>query len=102
MPYKLIPPDPARREANFRVRGTEFGQYLDRSTQTSDRREAKRILIEWGEQAKQGMFLAERGPTFASAALSYMHAGGEKRHLPPLLKHFGETPLARIGQEQVD
>lgn len=102
MSYKLVPPDPARRQAHFRVRGTEFGQYLDRSTQTSIRREAQQILVEWREQAKQGMFLAARGPTFASAALSYMQAGGERRHLPELLKHFGETPLARIGQAEID
>ena len=102
MPYKLVPPDPARRQANFRVRGTEFGQCLDRSAGTSDRREAQRILTEWREQAKQGMFQAARGPTFAGAAMSYMQAGGEKQHLPELLRHFGETPLARIGQAEID
>lgn len=102
MPYKLIPPDPARRQANFRVRGTEFGQYLDRSAGTGDRREAQRILTEWREQAKQGMFQADRGPTFASAAMSYMQGGGDRQRLPPLLKHFGETPLARIGQAEID
>jgi integrase len=48
------------------------------------------------------MFLAARGPTFASAALSYMQAGGERRHLPELLTHFGETPLSRIGQAEID
>ena len=102
MPYKLIPPDPLRRQSNFRVRGTEFGQYLDRSAQTAERREAQRILVEWREQAKQGMFKADRGPTFADAVLSYIQGGGEQQHLFKLVDHFGETPLWRIGQAEID
>ena len=49
MPYKLIPPK-AGRSSFWRIRGTEFGAYLDRSTQTGDRREAARFLKFWRDE----------------------------------------------------
>ncbi len=102
MPYKLLEPDPVRRQTHFRVRGTEFKQYLDRSTGTSNRRDALGILREWREQAKQGMFQAARGPTFASAALAYMQSGGERKHLASLLTYFGDRPLSVVSQQEID
>lgn len=103
MPYKLIPPDHARRQTHWRVRGTEFGIYLDRSTGASDRKTAQRILARWRSEAQEEASRPQTvGLTFASAALSYMRAGGERRNLPALLGHFGETPLARIGQSEID
>ena len=48
-----------------------------------------------------------RGPipeveTFAGAALRYMEAGGEKRFIAPVLRHFGETPIDQIDQQAID
>ena len=40
--------------------------------------------------------------TFAESALSYLEAGGAKRFLEPVIRHFGVTPLAKIDQDGVD
>jgi hypothetical protein len=46
---------------------------------------------------------AEPGePTFASAAASYMKAGGERKYLRKLLEHFGDKPLREIDQAEID
>lgn len=37
-----------------------------------------------------------------SAAVAYMEAGGERRFVAALIKHFRETPLSEIGQEAID
>ncbi len=103
MPYRLIDPVAGRWKA-YRVRGTEFGVYLDRSTKTSDRREAQKFLAAWREDARRGAVSGPviQAPTFASAALAYMQANGEKRFLAPLLEHFGEPPLDQLTQAQID
>ena len=41
-------------------------------------------------------------PLNAQAALSYLEAGGNKRFLEPVIKHFGMMPLARIDQDAID
>jgi integrase len=103
MSYKLIDPDP-KRSPYYRIRGTEFGQYINRSTQTRDKREAVRFLAAWREEAKLASISGPVKPTtsFAGAALAYMHAEGEKRFLAPLLRYFGETPLSNIDQAAID
>lgn len=103
MPLKLVAPK-AGRSPFYRVRGTEFGVYCDRSTQTSDRREAQRFLTQWREEAKQAALQGGRkaAPTFASASLAYMRAGRPTRFLAPLIEHFGETPLSEIDQGAID
>ncbi len=103
MPYTLAPPKPGR-SPFYRIRGTEFGRYINRSTKTGDKRTAQKLLLAERDEAKR---LALSGPvkeipTFASAALSYMQGDGEKRYLAPLLKHFGEKPLDEIGQADID
>src|SRR6185312_10398355 len=40
--------------------------------------------------------------TFAEAAIAYMEAGGERRFLAPLLRHFGNGLLANCSQAEVD
>lgn len=34
--------------------------------------------------------------------MSYLEAGGEKRFLAPVIKHFAATPLVRIDQDAID
>lgn len=103
MSYKLIAPKEGR-WTNYRVRGTEFGQYIDRTTGTSDKREAQRILAAWREEAKRSSVRGpiEHSPTFAEAMLSYVHADKERRFLAPLLSYFGEKSLNEIGQAEID
>lgn len=103
MPYKLVPPK-AGVTPYWQVRGTEFGIYCKRSTQTSDKREAQGFLKRWRYEAK---CLSVSGPkreavTFASAAISYMQSGRSKLFLAPLIEYFGETPLDEIDQARLD
>jgi integrase len=88
--------------SNWRIRGTYLGHRVNRSAQTSDRKVAAKLLAKWREEIERGAYARLHDPTFASAALSYMQAGGERRFLEALLHHFGERPLARIGQREVD
>src|SRR6185437_13510456 len=102
MPYRLIEPK-AGRWANYRVRGTQNGLYIDRSTGVTTRRDAIRILNEWKAEAqRQAIAGPRKRTTFAEAAIAYMEAGGEKRFLAPLLKHFGNISLTDIGQADLD
>jgi integrase len=41
-------------------------------------------------------------PTFLSAAVAYMQAGGERRYVAFNIKHFRETPLKDIDQDALD
>jgi integrase len=101
MPYKLVAPK-AGRWAHWRVRGTENGLYLDRSTKTGDRKVAQRVLSEWKTEAQQSRSGSSIAPSFAAAAIAYMEAGGERRFLAPLLKKFGETLLSSLSQARID
>jgi integrase len=40
--------------------------------------------------------------TFAEAALAYMRSGRSNLFLAPLIQYFGETPIALIGQAELD
>lgn len=108
MPLKLIPPDPARRTPYFRVRGTYLGIYVDRSTKTGERGQARQIMRDWKEQIERGEYgkpqaVEPQGePTFASAAIAYMNAGGERRYLTPAINELGTTPLSQITQIVID
>src|SRR6185437_9589823 len=102
MPYRLIPPK-AGRWAHYRCRGTEHGIYINKSLKTRDRKIAQRILNEWKAEAqRQAIAGPRKRTTFAEAAIVYMNSGGERRFLAPLLKHFGEMPIAHIGQDAID
>jgi integrase len=103
MPFKLVPPT-AGRSPFWKVRGTELGIAINRSTKTGDRRLATKLLAQWRAEAQRDA-VSEKPKaveTFASAALSYMRANRSPRFLAPLLRHFGETPLREIGQAEID
>jgi integrase len=101
MPIKLVPPRLGK-TPYWSGRGTHFGQYVNRSTKARERALASKIVRKWEREIERGEFVEPGEPTFASSALAYMRAGGERRFLTPLLKHFGETPLKRIGQADLD
>ena len=99
MPLKLIPP---RKSPNWSIRGTYLGVYVNRSTGAGKRAVAAQVLKKIEREIESGRF-SERGePTFASAAASYMKAGGERTYVKRLLEHFGDTPLSRIDQAGID
>lgn len=101
MPLKLIPPR-AGKTPYWYVRGTYLGRYVDQSSKATERRVAARELARVRTAIEEGRF-AERGePTFLSAAVAYIEAGGERRFVGPLLDHFKERALTTIDQEAID
>lgn len=101
MPLKLIPPRQGR-SPNWTIRGTYLGVYVERSSGAGKRAVAAQVLKGIERQIERGAY-AERGePTFASAAASYMKAGGERKYVGLLLRHFGDVPLSHIDQAAVD
>lgn len=101
MPLKLVEPR-AGKTPYWYIRGTYLGRYVDQSAKTAERRVAQRELQRIKKAIEEGRF-AERGePTFVSAAVAYMEAGGERRFLGPLLDHFKDHALSSIDQEAID
>lgn len=101
MPVKPIPPRKGK-TPYWSARGTYLGTYIDRSTKARKRGLAIKIISAWERQIERGAYADPDAPTFASAALGYMSAGGERTYLTPLLRHFKETPLRQIGQAEID
>lgn len=103
MPYRLIPPK-AGRSPHWRVRGTELGVYIDRSTQTGARRLAQKRLFQWRAEAQRAALSAPQVAveTFASAVRAYVRADRPVRFLEPLTERFGLTPLDEIDQGAID
>lgn len=101
MSIKLAPPRPAK-TPYYSGRGTYFGIYVDRSTKDRQRPLAIKVIRQWEREIEDGNFVGPDNPTFASASLSYMRSGGERKFLTPLLKYFGETPLKQITQALID
>jgi integrase len=101
MPLKLIPPRQGW-SPFWRVRGSYLGVYIDRSTKASKRGQAAKMLAKWQREIELGEFAQAGDPTFASAALDYMRAGGERLYLRPILEHFREQPLCTIRQAEID
>jgi hypothetical protein len=84
MPIKLIPPRQGKTPYWY-GRGSHLGRFIDRSTRASERKLALRVVRKWQGEIERGEFAEPREPTFASAAVSYMKTGGERRLLSPLL-----------------
>ena len=114
MPLKLKPPRPGKTPFYY-VRGTYLGIRLDRSTQTSEARAATVIFKRWKSEIERGEYRhavpeprpMSVKPTFASAALAYIQAGGERAFLSPIIEMTGEAslrdmPIADIDQMTVD
>lgn len=101
MPLKLHPPR-AGKSKNYSVRGTYLGKYVDRTTGSPDKATARKALKKIERDIEQGKFADRGGPTFASAALAYLNAGGDDRFLQPLIDYFEDRPLAEIDQAAVD
>jgi len=101
MPIKLIPPRPGKTPYWY-GRGTYLGEYVDRSTKARKRAIAAKIIKAWQREIEDGEFARPGDPTFAGAALTYMKKGGERRFLKPIIEHFGNVQLAKIGQTELD
>ena len=108
MPLKLRPPRKGK-TPNFEIRGTYLGCRVEVSSGTHKRSVARDKLLEI-EQCieKHGQYPAPEvkpdpgRPTFLSAANAWMQAGGDRRYVPALLKHFREKPIEEIDQAAID
>ena len=101
MPLKLIPPRKGK-TPYYSVRGSYLGVAVDRSSKTGKRAVAVKVLKGIERQIERGAFSVKGEATFASAATSYMNAGGERKYLRKLLGHFGDKPLRAIDQAEID
>jgi integrase len=93
-----------KKSSCFYARGTCLGVAIFQSLGTGDRKEAE-ILV---GRIQKGIFDRQaRGPVhasegFGSATLRYLQAGGERRYIEPLLRHFGDLPIDQIDQQAID
>ncbi|MFN8829870.1 MAG: tyrosine-type recombinase/integrase [Labrys sp. (in: a-proteobacteria)] len=100
MPLKLVqrPGSP-----NFHLVGTVRGIRIRESTGTADRRKAEEIRARReNEILDQSIHGRAVTVTFASAVVSYVTGGGEKRNLEKLVRELGNRRLAEIDQELID
>src|SRR6267378_2774609 len=82
------------------IRGTLRGIRVEESTGTDNKQAAEEIRAKReSEILAESIYGRRAAATFASAALSYLENGGSKRFLEPIIRHFGTTPLAKIGQD---
>lgn len=100
MPLKLYR---KRGSPNWYIRGTVRGITVDESSKVAAKSDAETIRArrEW-ECLQASIFGRKTTRTFLEAAVAYMEAGGERRFLAPLIKHFGTTPLSDIDQTAID
>jgi integrase len=105
MPLKVVEPR-NNKTKNLYIRGTYLGVRVDKSSGTLKRRVANAVLKRLEGQIERGEYPAApdsgQQETFLSAANAYMEAGGSKKFIKPLIRHFGETPLAEIGQDAIN
>lgn len=99
MPLKLQPPRRGK-TPNFYIRGTYLGVAVGRSARTSKRAVARQELKRIERQIERGEFTST--VTFDDAVIAYIHAGGERRYLGPLLDYFEGVDCATIDQAAID
>jgi integrase len=100
-PLKLFPPRQGW-SPFWRIRGTYLGCYVNRSTGAREKALAEKLRKKLERDIESGALSRSEGTGFAAAAAAYMKAGGDRRFLGPLIKHFAHTPLDKIDQVQVD
>ncbi|MEM1376179.1 MAG: site-specific integrase [Pseudomonadota bacterium] len=81
---------------------------MDRSTKSRDRAEAQKIVQTWIDAIDRDALSPTPAaapkikPTFFSAAVAYMQAGGDQRFLEKPVNILGQLPLDDITQATID
>jgi integrase len=108
MPLTLRPPR-AGKTPNYEIRGTHLRVRVEVSSGTHKRsvalqqlRRIEECIEEHGQYPAPEPAPRTGEPTFLSAAVAYMQAGGRRKYVAPLIRHFGETPVAEIDQDEID
>jgi integrase len=92
-----------KRSPNWIVTGTVAGIVVFESAGTPDRTPAELYRIKREREIYDAARLGEiKLASFADAVTAYLNKGKKGRFLTPLLDHFKETPLADIGQTEID
>lgn len=87
----------------WQIRGTVKGQLVHRSSGTADRGKAEEFRRKLEAETYDFIALGKEPPaTFADAAIVYVNKGGETKYLKRISRHFGDTPLRDIGQQEID
>lgn len=85
------------------IRGTVKGIRIYESSGTTDRGQADELRIKREKETFDAVALGKQRPcTFAEAVKVYTDKGGERKYMLKLLDHFQDTPLAQIGQANID
>jgi integrase len=105
MPWYLSSPRKGR-SPHWYIRGKYLGIAIDRSTGTSERQAAARILATWKRQAERGEFSQPTDKAspelFLAAAKAYLLAGGEGKFVQPICEKWATKLLADIDQIAID
>lgn len=98
---------------NYQIRGTVAGIYVEESAGTADKRAAALAASARELEIIKGNIVGRgQGATFLEASVAYLETLGgdpkdrktaeQKRIVGKLLGHFETTPLAEIGQAEVE
>jgi integrase len=108
MPLTIRPPRVGK-TPNYEIRGTYLGIRVEVSSGSNKRsialkqlRKIEQCIEEHGQYPAAKAKPRAGEPTFLSAAIGYMQAGGRRKYLSPLIKEFGETPLSLMDQATID
>jgi integrase len=108
VPLKLRPPRKGK-TPNFEIRGSYLGVHVEVSSGTYKRSVARDKIraieecIEKHHQYPAPEPTPNSGePTFVSAAVAYMQAGGERAYMAPLLAHFDDILFKDVDQAAID
>ncbi|RKQ95461.1 tyrosine-type recombinase/integrase [Maricaulis maris] len=99
MPLKLY----KRPSGLYHIRGTFKGIRVDQSagTRSRDIAEDERLAIE-SRISKESIHGRAAVVGFGEAAIDYMEETGQRRFLAPLITYFKDTPIAKIGREDIE
>ena len=82
--------------------GTVAGERIRQSLKTRDRKVAEELKAQLEARIwKRHTYGEEAVRLFEEAATSYMQQGGERRYLPPLLKHFKGRTIGTIKPAEI-
>lgn len=101
MPIKPVPPRKGK-SPYWSGRGSHLGRYVERSTKALTKSLAKKVIRKWEREIERGEFAEQGEPTFASALVGYLNAGGDTRPTGKLLEYFKTTPLKMIDGDAID
>lgn len=102
MPIKLVPPRKGR-SANWRIRGTYLGIYVDESTGCDRRAAAEKVIRRREREIEGGLDPRRPRKTFDDAAAEYLKScpDSEETRIDRILDEIGDLPLDEIDDQEI-